>query len=73
MSVSDFDVTIGRDGEVELQCKGLSGNACLTTVRLFEGLIGEMKRRRDEIESESGKEASSHLPKNVGSTDQSLL
>lgn len=73
MSVSDFDITIGRNGEVELQCKGLGGHACLATARLFEGMIGEMKRRQNEGEPEAGKEAIENLPKNVGSSGESLL
>ena len=73
MSVSDFDITIGRNGEVELQCKGLNGRACLATARLFEGMIGEMRRRQNEAADERGEEPAHNPPKNVVSSGESLL
>jgi hypothetical protein len=74
MTVSDFDITIGRNGEVELQCKGLNGRACLAIARLFEGMVGEIKRRQNEGGNETRGESAAHnLPENVGSTGESLL
>lgn len=43
MPQREFDITIGKNGEVELHVKGIKGRACLTAVKLFEEIVGEMK------------------------------
>jgi len=43
MPQHEFDITIGRDGEVELHVKGIKGGGCMDVVKLFEEIVGEMK------------------------------
>jgi len=42
----EFDITIGKNGEVELHVKGFKGRSCLETVKVFEAIIGEMKSQQ---------------------------
>ena len=41
MPQREFDITIGKDGSVELQIKGYKGRACLEAARTFEKIVGE--------------------------------
>ena len=43
MPQHEFDITIGRDGEVELHVKGIKGGGGMDVVKLFEEIVGEMK------------------------------
>ena len=73
MASSEFDITIGDDGAVELRCRGFNGRACLKAVKIFEKMAGEIA----SPPSATGFDASaSHAPnpsKNVGSFGQTLL
>jgi hypothetical protein len=46
MPQREFDITIGKTGEVELHVKGFKGRACLDVVKLFEEIVGEMKSQQ---------------------------
>jgi hypothetical protein len=39
----EFDITIGRDGSVELRVKGFKGKGCLEAMKMFEQIVGELK------------------------------
>jgi hypothetical protein len=46
MPQREFDITIGKTGEVELHVKGFKGRACLDVVKLFEEIVGDMKSQQ---------------------------
>jgi hypothetical protein len=46
----EFDITIGRTGEVELHVKGIKGRGCLDVVKMFEEIVGEMKAQQQTSE-----------------------
>ena len=46
----EFEITIGKNGEVELQLKGFKGRACHDTAKMFEKIVGEMKSQRETSE-----------------------
>ena len=49
MPQREFEIIIGKGGEVELHVKGYKGRACLEAVKLFEQIVGEMKsQQRDQ-------------------------
>jgi len=50
MPQREFEITIGKDGSVELHVKGYKGRACLNAVKLFEQIVGEMKSRQETSE-----------------------
>ncbi len=50
MSQREFDITIGKNGEVELHVKGFKGRACMEVVKLFEEIVGEMKSQQQTSE-----------------------
>jgi hypothetical protein len=50
MPQREFDITIGKTGEVELHVKGFKGRACLDVVKLFEEIVGEMKSQQPTSE-----------------------
>lgn len=50
MPEREFDITIGKNGEVALHVKGFKGRACLDTVKVFEEIVGEMKAQRQTSE-----------------------
>jgi hypothetical protein len=43
MPQREFDITIGKDGSVELHVKGYKGRGCLEAVKLFEQIVGEIR------------------------------
>lgn len=43
MPQREFDITIGKDGSVQLHVKGYKGRGCLEAAKLFEKMVGEMK------------------------------
>ena len=43
MPQREFDITIGRDGGVELHVKGYKGKACLEAMKIFRQIVGELK------------------------------
>jgi hypothetical protein len=50
MPEREFDITIGKAGEVQLHVKGYKGRACLEAVKMFEKIVGEMKEQRETSE-----------------------
>lgn len=46
MPQREFDITIGKTGEVELHLKGFKGKGCLEAVKMFEEIVGEMKAQQ---------------------------
>jgi hypothetical protein len=50
MPEREFDITIGKNGEVELHVKGFKGRACLDAVKVFEQMVGEMKSQQHTSE-----------------------
>jgi hypothetical protein len=50
MPQREFDITISKDGHVELHVKGYKGRACLNAVKLFEQIVGEMKSQQETSE-----------------------
>ncbi|MGD0351175.1 MAG: DUF2997 domain-containing protein [Verrucomicrobiota bacterium] len=50
MPQREFEITIGKNGSVELHVKGYKGRACLNAVKLFEQIVGEMKSRQETSE-----------------------
>jgi hypothetical protein len=47
MSESEFEITIGPDGSVEVLLKGFKGRSCLAAMKIFEQVVGEMKSSRE--------------------------
>lgn len=50
MPQREFDITIGKTGEVELHVKGFKGRACMDVVKVFEEIVGEMKSQQQTSE-----------------------
>ncbi|MGC9943064.1 MAG: DUF2997 domain-containing protein [Verrucomicrobiota bacterium] len=50
MPQREFEITIGKTGEVQLHVKGFKGKACLEAVKFFEEIIGEMKSQQQTSE-----------------------
>lgn len=50
MPQREFEITIGKTGEVELHVKGFKGKGCLEAVKLFEQIVGEMKAQQQTSE-----------------------
>jgi hypothetical protein len=50
MGQREFEISIGRDGHVELHVKGFKGAACLEVAKLFEQIVGEMKAQEKTSE-----------------------
>lgn len=51
MPQREFEITIGKDGEVELRLKGFKGRACHDTAKLFEKIVGEIKSEQATVEA----------------------
>lgn len=50
MPQREFEITIGKTGEVELHLKGFKGRTCLDAVKVFEEIVGEMKSQHETSE-----------------------
>ena len=50
MPQREFEITIGKTGEVELHVKGYKGKGCLAAVKIFEEIVGEMKSQQQTSE-----------------------
>ena len=50
MAQREFEITIGKTGEVELHVKGFKGKACMEVVKVFEEIVGEMKSQQHTSE-----------------------
>jgi hypothetical protein len=46
----EFEITIGKTGEVELHVKGIKGRGCLEAVKIFESIVGELKSQQQTSE-----------------------
>ena len=49
MPQREFEITIGKDGSVELHVKGYKGRACLNAVKMFEQIVGEIAARNERV------------------------
>jgi len=43
MPQREFEITIAKDGGVELHVKGYKGRGCLAAMKMFEQLVGDLK------------------------------
>ncbi|HTV62155.1 MAG TPA: DUF2997 domain-containing protein [Verrucomicrobiae bacterium] len=43
MPQREFEISIGKDGSVELHVKGYKGRGCLEAMKMFEQIVGELK------------------------------
>jgi hypothetical protein len=43
-NLEEFDIFIDEQGSLELQVEALKGRTCLAVVKLFEQMVGEIKR-----------------------------
>lgn len=50
MKEREFEITIGPNGNVELQIKGYKGKRCLDAVKLFQEMIGHVQSQRETSE-----------------------
>ena len=50
MPQREFDITIGKDGSVDLHIKGYKGRACHEAVKMFSQIVGEMKSQQETSE-----------------------
>jgi hypothetical protein len=50
MPQREFEITIGKGGQVELHVKGYKGRACLEVAKLFEKIVGEMSSKQETSE-----------------------
>lgn len=46
MEQHDLEITIGKDGEVELFVKGAKGKGCLKYADFFVSIVGKVKAQR---------------------------
>jgi hypothetical protein len=46
MRQREFEITISKDGSVEVHVKGYKGRRCLDAVKMFEQVVGKPKARR---------------------------
>ena len=46
MRQREFEITIGRDGSVEVHVKGYKGKRCLDAVKMFERVVGKQESQR---------------------------
>ncbi len=50
MPQREFDITIAKDGSVELHVKGYKGRACREAAKIFQQIVGEMQSERQTSE-----------------------
>ena len=46
MEQHDLEITIGKDGEVELLVKGVKGKGCLKYAEFLASIVGKVKDQR---------------------------
>jgi hypothetical protein len=46
MRQREFEITISKDGSVEVHVKGYKGKRCLDAVKMFERIVGKRKSQR---------------------------
>jgi len=68
MPQREFDITIGKDGSVEVHIKGYKGRACLEVAKIFEEIIGETQSQQHTSEFyEPDEDVRRHLDQSHGS------
>lgn len=50
MPQREYDITIARDGSVELHVKGHKGRACLEVAKVFEKIVGQISSQKETNE-----------------------
>jgi hypothetical protein len=50
MPQREFEISIGKTGEVELHIKGFKGRGCAEVAKMFEEIVGEMKSQQHTSE-----------------------
>ncbi|MGH7939752.1 MAG: DUF2997 domain-containing protein [Limisphaerales bacterium] len=50
MPQREFDITIGKDGNVQLHVKGYKGKGCLEAMKVFEQIVGELRLEQKTAE-----------------------
>jgi hypothetical protein len=50
MTQREFEVTIGKDGRVEVHVRGFKGRGCLAAAKIFEEIVGEIQSQRETSE-----------------------
>jgi hypothetical protein len=43
--MKEFEITIGKTGEVQLHVKGFKGRSCQEAIKVFEHIVGELKQQ----------------------------
>ena len=46
MPQREYEITIGRDGKVELNIHGYKGKGCLDAVKMFQQIIGSVESQK---------------------------
>ena len=46
MRQREYEITISKDGSVEVHVKGYKGKRCLDAVKIFEQIVGKQKSQR---------------------------
>lgn len=50
MPQREFEITIGKDGSVELHVKGYKGKGCLEAMKIFQQVVGELNSEQRTCE-----------------------
>lgn len=50
MAQREFEISIGADGNVEVNIKGYKGKSCSEAVKLFEQIVGEIQSEQKTSE-----------------------
>jgi hypothetical protein len=50
MGQREFEITIGKDGTVDVHITGYKGKSCSEAVKLFEQIVGEIRERQNTSE-----------------------
>jgi len=50
MPQREFEITIGKEGNVELHVKGYKGKGCLEVMKMFEQIVGELRSEQKTSE-----------------------
>jgi hypothetical protein len=46
MPLREFELTVGRDGTVEVHVRGYKGKRCVDAIKMFEKIVGEIQSQR---------------------------
>lgn len=50
MTTREYEITIGKDGMVEVLLCGFKGRACLDAAKVFTEIVGSMQQQRPTAE-----------------------